>query len=100
MGLQIVTKRRFVNSLKKTTAYLKNEWSKKVAEDFKELIFSKIELLALRPNVGSVTSIKNVRSVLVGKGFQNRLYYRVEKNKLIIINLKDIRKNPKKNHFA
>jgi hypothetical protein len=43
--------------------------------------------------------VKNTQSVIVGKGHQNKIYYRVEKSKLIIINLIDVRKNPKKNPF-
>ena len=100
MGLQIVAKKRFLNSFKKITSYLKQEWSKKAAEDFKKIVITKLDLIASQPNIGITTAVKNTRSVLVGKGHQNKIYYRVEKNKLIIINLKDIRKNPKQNRYS
>lgn len=99
MGLQIVAKKRFLNSFKKITSYLKQEWDKKVAEEFNRIVIKKLDLIASQPNIGVTTSVKNTRSVLVGKGHQNKIYYRVEKNKLIIINLKDIRKNPKRNRY-
>ncbi len=99
MALQIVTKKRFISAVKKITAFLKQEWNISVARDFVNLVNGKITLLASRPNIGATTAVKNTRSVLVGKGHQNKLYYRVEKNKLIIINLKDIRKNPKRNRY-
>lgn len=99
MGLQIVAKKRFLNSFKKITSYLKQEWGKSVAEDFNKIVIHKLNLIASQPNIGSSTSIKNTKAVLTGKGFQNKIYYRVEKNKLIIINLIDTRKNPKKNPF-
>ncbi len=99
MALQIVTKRRFINSMKKTTVYLKQEWNKAVAISFTELVDNKIKLLASQPNIGIDTSIKNTKTVLAGKGYQNRIYYRIEKNKLVIIDLKDVRKNPKRNRY-
>ncbi len=99
MGLQIVTKKRFVLNLKKITAYLRKEWSKPVVEDFKILVFKKLELLAQQPDIGTTTKLPHIKSVLVGKGYQNRIYYRVEKNTLIVIDIKDTRKNPKQNRF-
>lgn len=100
MGLQIVAKKRFLNSFKKITLYLKQEWGKNVAEDFNKIILAKLDLIVSQPNIGTSTPVKNTRSVLVGKGHQNKLYYRVENDKLIIINLKDIRKNPKQNRYS
>lgn len=99
MGLQIIAKKRFLNSFKKITSYLKKEWGRTVAEDFNKIVISKLDLIAAKPNIGANTSIKNTKAVLVGKGYQNRIYYRVEKKKLIIINLIDARKDPKKNPF-
>lgn len=99
MALQIVTKKRFTNNMKKITSYLKLEWNKTVAVNFTEIVDNKIILLASPPNIGIDTSLINVKSVLAGKGYQNRIYYRIEKNKLIIINIKDIRKNPKRNRY-
>ena len=99
MALQIVTKKRFIVAVKKITAFLKQEWNISVAEDFVTLVNTKITLLASQPKIGATTAVKSTKSVLVGKGHQNKIYYRVEKNKLIIINLKDIRKNPKQNRY-
>lgn len=99
MGLQILAKKRFLNSFRKITSYLKQEFSKSVAEDFNTIVISKLDLIAAQPNIGTNTSIKNTKAVLAGKGFQNKIYYRIEKNKLVIINLVYTRKNPKKNPF-
>jgi plasmid stabilization system protein ParE len=99
MGLQIVAKKRFLNSFKKITSWLKKEWGKKVAEDFNKIVLEKLDLIVSQPNIGAITAVKNTRSVLVGKGHQNKIYYRIEKNKLIIINMIDTRRNPKKNPF-
>ena len=87
MDLQIIAKKRFLNSFKKITSYLKLTFGKAVANDFNKLVINKLDLIASQPNIGSDTGIKEVKSVLIGKGNQNKIYYRVEKNRLIIINL-------------
>jgi hypothetical protein len=56
-------------------------------------------VLASQPNIGTQTSIKNIKSVIAGKGYQNRLYYKVENNRLIIIDLKDLLQNPKRDRY-
>lgn len=99
MALQIITKKRFIASMKKTTGYLKTEWNNLVAQEFAELAEKKISLIASQPNIRSDTSIKDTKSTLIGKGYQNRIYYRIENNYLIIINLKDTRKNAKQNRY-
>ena len=99
MGFKIIAKKRFLNSFKKITSYLNKEWGKSVAEEFKTITINKLDLIASQPNIGANTAIKNTKSVLIGKGYQNKIYYRVEKDKLIIINLIDIRKNPKQNRY-
>lgn len=99
MALQIVTKKRHISNTQKISFYLNKNWNKKVAEEFVQLVKEKIILLSEQPNLGKATAIKNVKSVLVGKGFQNRLYYRIEKDKLIILNIIDTRRNPKNNPF-
>ena len=100
MGHQIVAKKRFLNSFRKITTYLNQKWSKSVAEDFKKTVINKLDLIASQPNIGTTIAIENTRSVLIGKGHQNKIYYRVEKNKLVIVNLKDVRKNPKQNRYT
>ena len=52
MGFQIIAKKRFLNSFKKITSYLKKEWGKSVAEEFKKIIINKLDLIAAQPNIG------------------------------------------------
>ena len=99
MALQIIVKKRFTNSLKKVTSYLKTAFGKQVAKEFYDIVTKKIILLSVNPNLGAQTGIKDIRCVLAGKGFQNKIYYRVKNNDLIIINMIDTRRNPKKNPF-
>ena len=90
MAYEIVINKRFTNKLLSVLAYLEKEWGKKMAIAFLDTIYSRIYALQSHPYIGSLTSINNVRSTLITK--HNRLYYRVEGNKIIILNLYDTRK--------
>ncbi len=99
MALQIITKKRYQNNLKKILSYLVLYWNKNVAEEFIDLLFKKYELLSTIPNIGvQILPSKNVRSIVITK--HNKVYYKVEKGHLIIINIIDTRRNPKKNPFT
>jgi plasmid stabilization system protein ParE len=69
MGLQIVAKKRFLNSFKRITSYLKKEWGKSIAVDFNKIVINKLDLLTSQPNIGADTAIKKTKSILVGKGY-------------------------------
>jgi plasmid stabilization system protein ParE len=99
MALEVVTKKLFLKKAEKITRYLKTEFGQKAANDFAAIITEKIDLLSQRPNIGSDTAMANVKSVLIGKGKQNKMYYKVQGNTLVIIDIKDIRMNPKRNRF-
>ena len=53
MGLQIVAKKRFLNSFKKITSWLQKEWGKTVAEDFNKIVLRKLDLIVSKPNIGA-----------------------------------------------
>lgn len=79
-------------------SYLDEHWGESVASDFIKLVDSKILLLASQPNIGIRSQkLKDVRSILVTK--HNRLTYRVKDNTLIVLNLSDTRRYPKKNKY-
>jgi len=95
MALQIVTKKRFENKVTKLLYYLETNWGDTVAINFKILLLEKLELLTTQPQIGlEVNSLKNIRSILITK--HNRVYYRIEKNKIALLNMFDTRGNPEK----
>jgi len=78
--------------------FLLLNWYDSVADDFMITLKETIELLSAQPFIGTpLSSHTNVRTCLVTK--HNRIYYRIEKNKIVFINMKDTRMNPKKNPF-
>jgi plasmid stabilization system protein ParE len=86
-----------LNKLDKLLAYLQKEWSITIANDFLDRLEEKIKIIKYLPTRGRTTAIENTRSILITK--HNQVYYRIEENKSIIINMIDTRKNPKKNPF-
>ena len=98
MAVRIITKKRFENKVIKLLNYLATEWNDSVAINFKKILLGKLDLLATEPGIGAeVSSLKNIRSILITK--HNKVYYRIEKDSIIIINMIDTRRNPKKNPF-
>ena len=99
MALKIEVKKRFINSMEKVHGYLEKEWSTAVADESNRIADEKIKRIVRQPDIGNLTTLKNIRSVPTGKGYQNRIYYSVAKDRLIVINMIDTRRNPKKNPF-
>ncbi|MFC4230769.1 type II toxin-antitoxin system RelE/ParE family toxin [Parasediminibacterium paludis] len=96
MAKVIILKNRYLKSLEKLMIYLHENWGESIALDFIKLVDSKILLLSSQPNIGIRSDkLKDARSILITK--HNRLIYRVKDNTLIILNLSDTRRHPKKN---
>ena len=96
MVYQIVFKKRFQNKLEKLLVYIEQEFGLLVAKKFAYELDNKLTTLQRHPFIGQQSTYhRNVRSILFGN--HNRLYYRIEKDKLIILNIYDTRINPIKN---
>ena len=75
--------------------YLQKNFSNKTAFLFLDKLEDRIELISIHPTIGKQsTRKKNVRSVLLTP--HNILFYRYQKNKIEILCLFDMRKNPDK----
>lgn len=96
---KIIFKKRFHNKLQKLLSYIENEFGLLVAQKFAKQLDEKLMMLQQQqPFIGQASvRIKNTRSIIAGKN--NRLYYRIESNKIIVLNIFDTRINPKKNKF-
>ena len=93
MVYKIIFNKRFRNKLQNLLGYIENEFGLLVAQRFAKQLDKKFMTLQQQPSV----YIQNIRSIHTGK--HNRLYYRIEGNKIIIINMYDTRINPKKNRL-
>ncbi|MEP7372678.1 MAG: type II toxin-antitoxin system RelE/ParE family toxin [Chitinophagaceae bacterium] len=98
MAYQIIVKKRVTNKIQKILAYPEKEWSHKVAADFMLKIDRRIQLLTKQPLIGAPsTKIKEISGLLITR--HNRLYYKIEGDKVIILNMYDTRMNPQKNPY-
>jgi plasmid stabilization system protein ParE len=98
MAYEVVLKKRFVNKLYKVLTYLEEQWSNKEAADFLAKVDRRLVLLAQQPHLGAPSSkIKSVRGVLVTR--HNRMYYKIVRNKVIILNMYDTRMHPGKRPY-
>jgi addiction module RelE/StbE family toxin len=96
MVYQIIFKKRFQNKLEKLLTYIEAEFGLLVAQKFVELLDRKFLAVQHQPFIGQPSAhIAGVRSIRIGK--HNRLYYRIESNKIVILNMYDTRINPKRN---
>jgi plasmid stabilization system protein ParE len=89
MAYEVIINKRFTIKLLNILEYIEKEFGTKVAQDFLSRVRTRIYALKSHPYIGSLTSLKNARSTSVTK--HNRLYYRIARNKIIILNLYDTR---------
>ena len=95
MVYQIIFKRRFQSKLEKLLVYIEQEFGLLVAKKFAGELENKLSKIQRYPFIGQQsTPHKNVRSILFGN--HNRFYYRIEEDKLIVLNMYDTRINPMK----
>lgn len=98
MALQIVWTNNALEDYRRVIDYLLKEWTLKVASDFITILEERADTLRSFPYVG-IASIKNplIRSIVITK--HNKLYYRIQADKIEILNIFDTRQNPNKNTY-
>lgn len=73
--------------------YLSNEWGEKAALKFQSKLKHLLTLISLNPYLGVLENSSNrIYSILLIK--KVRVYYRIRDEKLIILSLFDVRRNP------
>ena len=93
----VIYKKRFLKKLDALLLYLEKNWDNKSGLHFIAKLQNKIELVTIHPEIGSVTFYKNVRAIHITR--QNKIYHRISKNNIEIINMIDTRRSPSKNPF-
>ena len=94
----IVWNRRASNNFNAIIEYLQSEWGDKVAKDFVNRTYRIIELIAVNPEMGSMEHFdKQIRGFVITK--HNTLFYRIEDERLILLNFFDNRQDPGKKSY-
>ncbi|MCF8448477.1 MAG: type II toxin-antitoxin system RelE/ParE family toxin [Taibaiella sp.] len=89
MAYEVKINKRFTTKLLNVLGYLEKEWGSNVAKEFLKKVRTRIYTLQSNPYIGSPTSINKVRSTLVTR--HNRLYYRIDGNTIVVLNMYDTR---------
>ena len=96
MVRQIILKKRFLHKLEKILVYLEDEFGLAIAQQFAKQLDAKLLTLQQQPFIGKKSvSFDGVRSIRAGK--HNRLYYKIDEDKIVVLNIYDVRINPKRN---
>ncbi len=83
-------------SFERILIYLEDEFGHSIASKFALNVFKTLDLVAEFPEIGTlVLEHKQIRSLVLIK--QINLFYRFDKKQLIVLNLFDNRKKPKRN---
>lgn len=88
-----------LQDLKTIVDYIESEWSQAIADKFVDELLERVKTLSVQPYMGMVSGkMPTVRSIKVSK--HNRLYYRVENESLVLLNIFDLRQHPDKNIYS
>ena len=91
MEKKIVVTKRFRKNTLNVYEYLIKEYSSKIASGFLDKLQQRVELIVLYPELGKPSQKKqNVRSIILKP--HNRIYYRLNKDKIELLCLFDMRK--------
>ncbi|MBC8151964.1 MAG: type II toxin-antitoxin system RelE/ParE family toxin [Bacteroidetes bacterium] len=78
--------------------YLADVWSPQMAERFIDEFYKKLDLLEANPEIGRRSERRpDIRVFPITK--YNRLYYTLQKDRIVLINLLDTRSNPDENPY-
>lgn len=98
MAKKIVWTNRANIKFNKIIDYLELEWGNKVTSSFVSKTFNILDLISEHPDLGTMElTDKNIRGFLITK--HNRMFYRVEKNSIIVLNFFDTRNRPKSKKY-
>jgi plasmid stabilization system protein ParE len=98
MAKTIVWNRRASNNFNSIIKYLEEEWGDRVTRNFVIRTYEILELLAKNPEMGPVEHFeRQIRGFVITK--HNTLFYRIEEDKLILLNFFDNRQHPRKKSY-
>jgi plasmid stabilization system protein ParE len=95
MALKIYWTTRATRNFDVILEYLEVEWGDQVTKRFIRDVYDLLELLVEFPELGSIENIeKGIRGFTLIK--QINIFYRITKDKIIVLGLFDNRQNPSK----
>jgi len=94
----IVWNRRASDSFDSIIQYLEQKWGDRVTKNFVIRAYQIIDFLAEYPEMGSLENHeKQIRGFVITK--HNTLFYRIEADRIILLNFFDNRQHPSKKSY-
>jgi plasmid stabilization system protein ParE len=98
MALEICWSKRADTKFDKILEYLSEEWCERVTRNFVKKVYSFLEILSEYPEIGTIENEeKGIRGFTVVKEID--LFYKVTRDKIILLDFFDNRQNPEKKRF-
>ncbi|MBS1486348.1 MAG: type II toxin-antitoxin system RelE/ParE family toxin [Bacteroidetes bacterium] len=98
MAHEIIWTKRSLIRFNLIIDYLQSEWGHLATQNFINKSYHILDLISLYPELGSIENQeKNIRGFLITK--HNRLFYRVEGNRIILLNFFDTRSGPERPNY-
>ena len=95
MALEIRWTRRADIKFDRTLEYLSLEWGEAVTKSFVKKVYDFLEILSEYPQIGMIENReRGIRGFAITE--QVSIFYRIEKEEVIIVNFFDNRQNPNK----
>jgi len=97
MAYKVIITNSFQKATANTSKWIEINWSLRSAQNFDKKIIDILASITLNPKLGKQSVRKNIRSRMVTK--HNRIYYKVSRNTITILELFETKTNPKNNKY-
>ena len=96
--MEVIYRKRFVNKLEKLLRYISDEFGEKGIVTFKNSLQNRLHTIKQFPESGQLTQQAGIRSAIAGKHII--IFYKIERSTVVVLNLFDMRMNPKKTPYS
>lgn len=98
MALTILWSKRADKSFDKIIKFIDEEWGESVTRVFVRKVYDFLDILQEFPEIGTIENRKsNIRGFVIVK--QLTLFYKINQNKIILLNFFDNRMSPKRKKY-
>ena len=97
MDLKVKWTPKALDSYHSILKYLNTSWSEKEVKNFVNRTDSVVNIITVQPYLYKAAKTNTIRAAFVTK--HNMLFYRIFKNKVVLLEFWDTRQNPMKRNF-
>lgn len=91
---ELIFSARSLKEIKNISEYITAKWSLRVNLNFLQKLKSNFDLLIINPEIFPPNKQNNLRRCVVS--IQTTIFYKIEKNQIVIVSVFDTRQNPNK----